>query len=211
MNYRVKRKLRGERERERNERLSFAHFCKVFTNFFYLSNEGKVGEGLIRQPSLHLVAHRQAGSQAGRRDEYRFRFLVSLLGGNLCSLAGDGVLHGLQLLQQLLAAGQRVARLAGPGARAGAGGSKGGTRDARLAARWRRARRPARAFSRRGFRRRRQGTFPLSLGGHGSGALAPGPLHSRGRWGAARYPLVSTSVWRHGHPLAEGRRWPLFV
>lgn len=36
-----------------------------------------------------------------------------LFGGDLCSFAGDGVLHGLQLFQQLLTARQGVTGLVG--------------------------------------------------------------------------------------------------
>lgn len=114
---------------------------------------GGLEGGFIRQPGLHLVAHpRQRGSAVSLGLPG-----LGLLGGNLGSLAGDGVLHGLQLLQQLLAAGQRVARV---GARAGATCGEGGSGDARLAARWGRHCHPAGAFSRRRLRRRRQGTFP---------------------------------------------------
>ena len=44
---------------------------------------------------------------------------LALLPGDLGSLAGDGVLHGLQLLEQLLSAAQRVAGL--PRGRTGTG------------------------------------------------------------------------------------------
>lgn len=49
---------------------------------------------------------------------------VRLFGGDLRPLAGDGVLHGLQLLQQLLAAGQRVAGFVGARSPRRAGGSR---------------------------------------------------------------------------------------
>lgn len=57
-------------------------------------------------PSAHKPA--QAGRLANRRG---VGFL--LLGRDLCSFPGDSVLHSLQLLQQLLAAGECVARLVG--------------------------------------------------------------------------------------------------
>lgn len=124
---------------------------------------------------------------------------MRLFGGDLCPFPGDGVLHSLQLFQQLLSTGQCVAGFTG--ARAGNRGGAGG-RWLPWRRRW--------ALSRR-LGGRGQRTFSVSLGGHGSGSLASGPIHPGGEWGSARNPLIPTSVWRHGHPLTEGGAGPIFV
>lgn len=68
-----------------------------------------------------IPAHKAA--QAGRQTGEQVRKGAFLLfGGDLCSFPGDGVLHGLQLFQQLLATGQCVARFVGARAGARAGG-----------------------------------------------------------------------------------------
>lgn len=56
-------------------------------------------------------SHRHTGRWANGVEE-RAYFLF-LFGGDLSPFSGNGVLHGLQLLQQLLAAGQRVAGFVG--------------------------------------------------------------------------------------------------
>lgn len=85
---------------------------------------GGAGRRSILRPLRFLWLtrpHRQAGRPANRY------VCFLLLGRDLRSFAGYGVLHSFQLLQQLLAARERVARLVG--ARAG---GRSGARDGRL-------------------------------------------------------------------------------
>ena len=68
-----------------------------------------------------------AAAQELRQADGRGAGVVLLFGGDLRSLPGDGVLHGLQLLQQLLAAGQCVAGFVGARRRAGRRGGRAGS------------------------------------------------------------------------------------
>lgn len=85
-----------------------------------------------RGKTLFLRLTRPHGQADWRTGEER---ALLLFGGDLCSFPGDGVLHGLQLFQQLLTAGQRVAGFVGARAGARAGG-RGGARHGQLA-QWR--------------------------------------------------------------------------